>query len=231
MHLKVRTPSRQRRANRFLSRSNRFYRSQEVLLLPVARHPDPAAWSSHPVTFNPDRGRAWTHNPMPGHPCVARASPLPVAIRPNVARPWRNRSRLYPNWWGHLSNQNLSCNGLRRNGASCHRPCDFSCRSRDRGFPRRSQLIPTAPANKKAFSYHSSSPGSFCPSNPALFVETKTRSRYERFADFCRMGAAQMESLCSSTRRLRHRGAEHRPMACEPSGNSSRCCFGAVSAE
>ena len=25
-----------------------------------------------------------------------------------------------------------------------------------------------------------------------------------------------MESLCSSTRRLRHRGAEHRPMACAP---------------
>ena len=144
----------------------------------MTRHPDPPAWSSHPVTFNPDRGRAWAHNPMPGHPCVARASPLPVAIRPNVARPWGNGSRLYPNWWGRLSNQNLSCNGLRRNGASCHRPCDFSCRSRDRGFPRRSQLIPTAPANKKAFSYHSSSLGSFCPSNSALFLEAKTRSRY-----------------------------------------------------
>jgi hypothetical protein len=59
---------------------------------------------------------------------------LPVAIRPNVARPWCNGSRLYPNWWGRLSNQNLSRNGLRRNGAGCHRPCDFSCRSRDRGF-------------------------------------------------------------------------------------------------
>src|SRR6185436_14751728 len=75
--------------------------------------------------------------------------------------------------------------------------------------------MPTAPANKKAFSYHSSSLGSFCPSNPALFLEAKTRSRYERFADFCRMGAAQMESLCSSAHGAAERKSNEKSAAAE----------------
>ncbi len=136
MHVKARTRSRQRRANRFLLRYNRFCRSPGILLLPVTGNPSPPAGVAHPATLNPDRGRSRTHDPMSRHPCIARASPLPVAVRPNVARSRGNGSPLYPNWRRRLSNQNLSRNRSGCDGTSSHGFArDFSCcRGRDRGF-------------------------------------------------------------------------------------------------
>src|SRR5213595_2571970 len=135
MHVKARTRSRQRRANRFLLRYNRFYRSPGILLLPVTGKPSPAAGVAHPATLNPDRGRSRTLDPMSRHPYIARASPLPVAIRPNVGGPWCNCSRLNANWRRRLGNQNLPHNrsGCDRTSSSLAR--DFSrCRGRDRRF-------------------------------------------------------------------------------------------------
>jgi len=135
MHVKARTRSRQRRANRFLLRYTRFCRSPGILLLPVTGNPSPPAGVAHPATLNPDRGRSRTLDPMSRHPCIARASPLPIAIRPNVGRPWCNCSRLYANWRRRLGNQNLSRNRSGCDGTSGHSLArDFSRCGRDRRF-------------------------------------------------------------------------------------------------
>src|SRR6266480_4304808 len=49
-----------------------------ICLLPVTRHPHPAAAPGHPLAFDPHSCRPWTHYPTARHPDIGGSSPSPI---------------------------------------------------------------------------------------------------------------------------------------------------------
>ena len=94
-------------------------------LLPVTRHPHPAATSGHPSAFDPHSSRPWTHDVTARHPSIVGSGPSPITPCPDISGPRRDRLRFNSNgWWSpghyHLSSRDACCL-LSRSCRSCHR--------------------------------------------------------------------------------------------------------------
>src|SRR4030095_9058094 len=96
-----------------------------LCLLPVTRHPHPAAAPGHPLAFDSDSRRPWTTYPNSWHPDIGGSSPSPITPCPEISGSRRHRLRLNSNgWWSpghyHLSGRTPCCYFLCSCG-SCHR--------------------------------------------------------------------------------------------------------------
>ena len=94
-------------------------------LLPMSRHPHPAAASGHPSAFDPHSGRPWTHDVTSRHPHIVGSRPSPITPCPDISGPRRDRLRFNSNcWWSpghyHLSSRTACCHFL-CSCRSCHR--------------------------------------------------------------------------------------------------------------
>ena len=94
-------------------------------LLPVTRHPHPAAASGHPVAFHPDCCRPGTHYPTARHPDIGGSGPSPITLCPDISGSRRHRLRFNSNdrrspGHDHFSGWNGCCH-LSRSCRSCHR--------------------------------------------------------------------------------------------------------------
>jgi hypothetical protein len=96
-----------------------------VCLLPVTRHPHPAAAPGYPLAFHPYCRHPWTHDPTARHPDIGGSSPSPITSRPGISGSRRHRLRFNSNgWWSpghyHLSSWTGCCHFL-CSCRSCHR--------------------------------------------------------------------------------------------------------------
>jgi hypothetical protein len=96
-----------------------------LCLLPVTRHPHPAAAPGHPLAFDPHSRRPWTRYPTSWHPHIVGSRPSPITPCPDIPGSRCHRLRFNSNdWWSpgyyHLSGWTPCCYFL-CSCRSCHR--------------------------------------------------------------------------------------------------------------
>jgi hypothetical protein len=100
-------------------------------LLPMARNPNPAAGTVHPVAFDPYCRCPRSHNPTAGHPNISCPRPSPIPRSPDISRSRRDCYGLDPNRRRRLSDKHFAsswCGGsyFPRHGRCCRERWLFS---------------------------------------------------------------------------------------------------------
>lgn len=92
-------------------------------LLPMARDPNPAAETVHPVAFDPYGRCSRPHNPTAGHPNITCPRPSPIPRSPDIIRSRRDCLDFDPNRRWRLGDKHFASSWYSGSYFPCHGRC------------------------------------------------------------------------------------------------------------